>query len=324
MKWVITAILIALILTAAVFIAGYFMYRFAIVRNKKQINFWEHDLTNNGKLDEAYFGRVKEGEKFIRSLPYEKVQITSHDGLKLCGRLFEQENARGTFIMVHGYRSHGLWDFSCAAREIFGRGFNMLIVDQRSHGYSEGSHIGFGEFERFDVVGWAKYVEKRFPALPIVMDGVSMGAATVMMGCSAGYPEAVKAINADCGYTTPGAICRETLKNWFKLPPFPLYYASKIWNLLLAHYDLDKTSSRASMEMLSNYSHRINVLIAHGKADGFVPYRMSMENIHAFDNDPTQFELFSVENADHGMSYLKDTKGYSEAIDRLLAKAGIQ
>ncbi|MBO4944768.1 MAG: hypothetical protein J6C91_05885, partial [Muribaculaceae bacterium] len=41
-------------------------------------------------------------------------------------------------------------DFSCATEFYYSLGFNLLLVDQRSHGRSDGKYIGFGALERLD------------------------------------------------------------------------------------------------------------------------------------------------------------------------------
>ena len=303
-------------------IGGWYMYRFAVLKGgRAQRNVWVDDPKPFADLTEEDFAKIVRDVKYLREFPREQICITSHDGLKLAGHLFQVENPRGIVIMAHGYRSSAPFDFSGALQDFNALGFSCLLMDQRAHGYSEGKYIGFGALERYDAAAWAKYCENRWPHLPVVMDGVSMGAATVMMGCSVGYPDNVRALIADCGYTTPGAICRRTLKRWFKLPPFPIYHAAKLFVRIMAGYDLDEVSSAESLAKMRK-EHPIPVLIAHGKKDDFVPCCMSEENYAVFEGDDSA-EIFLAENADHGLAYLRDKPGYTEALHRLFAKAGI-
>lgn len=323
MKTVIIIVLsLAAFLSLLTFGGGYYMYRFAIVRDRRgrrQTNFWQEDIKRYDGTSDGDWKMICAGYNFIKSMNAERVYITSNDGLKLCGHVIENPARRGVFIMVHGYRSCGVYDFSCAARPVYDRGFSLLIIDQRAHGDSEGEQIGFGALERFDVVRWAEYADNRWANLPVVMDGVSMGAASVMMGAGVGYPPNVRAIIADCSYSTPGAICRKTLYDWFHLPPFPVYYGARFWTRILAHYDLDGVSSKESLAALGD---GVAVLIAHGKADSFVPYQMSVENSGVF-GERECFEFFTSEGAEHAMSFVRDTDSYLCAIERLFEKAGI-
>lgn len=318
---VILAVLAGLFLLFT-FGGGYYMYRFAIVRKKKK-DYWREELHPSDTFTEEEKADIRRGEAFIRSHANEVITIESRDGLKLSAHLIENEVPVGLVIMVHGYRSHPMLDFSCAVEPFYRYGFSMLLIDHRAHGWSEGSHIGFGVTERDDVVRWAEYAKNRWSDLPVILDGVSMGGATVMMGAGLGYPDNVKAIIADCGYTSPGAICKKVLRQWFRLPPFPLYYGAKFWVKLLAGYDLDGASSAEALKSLSERADRPCVLIAHGMADDFVPYAMALECRAAMPEEDDRVWFVSSETAGHGLAFLKDREKYIAALEEMYAKAGV-
>lgn len=322
---------IVLVLFLANLAAGYYMYRFAVVRDhsgKRQRNLWEEELEPNRHMTEAQNAMMKEGADYIKSHVSELVRIKSHDGLTLVGHIVEAEpdktgrriGPRGVFIMVHGYRSHAVYDFSCAVKTVCEMGFDCLLIDMRAHGYSEGEKIGFGALEKYDLARWAAFADDRW-GLPIVLDGISMGAATVMMGAEVGYPPSVRAIIADCGYTNAGEICKRTLRRWFNLPPFPIYYTAKVFVKLLAGYDLGKTDSESGLNEIKK--RRIPILIAHGNADGFVPYSMGEQNMSILGGD-SGAELFTADGADHGMAFIVERDGYIDAIHRLFRRAGLE
>lgn len=318
-----TALIIAAVLVLLLVIVtlggGYYMYRFAIVRKKRSHDYWNEPLKPIEYAPEEMHKQMFRGEQFIKSQNTEIVKITSFDGLQLAARVLDCEKPRAAVILVHGYRSHPVNDFSCVFEFYTKMNFAIIAIDHRAHGISEGKHIGFGVTERYDIVDWAKYAGERWSGVPVVLDGVSMGGATVMMGAGVGYPDNVRAIIADCGYTTPGAICRKVLKQWFHLPPFPIYYAAKLFVRLFAGYNLDGASSRESLEKLKGKN--IPVLIAHGKADDFVPYEMSVENMKAFDEG--EAVLITSEEAPHGMAFFYSQDEYVKAIHDLFKRAGI-
>lgn len=324
MTLAITIVSVILLLVLAVVLgAGYYMYRFCTVRDnsgKRQKNYWETNLTPSSSYTDAVREEMLAGEKYIKSHITEVHRIKSHDGLTLVAHSVEGEcsSPRGVVIMSHGYRSHAVNDFSCAVEAMNERGFICLLIDQRGHGYSEGNKIGFGATEKYDIVRWCAYAEEHFD-LPVVLDGVSMGSSILMMGGEVGYPESVRAIICDCGYSNQGDICKLTLKKWFGLPPFPVYYAAKLFIRLFAGYDIDKTDTEKGLVELKKRN--IPMLIAHGDADGFVPYSMSERNYSIVENANT--ELFTACGADHGMSFLVKKDEYSAAIDRLFIRAGL-
>ena len=131
----IAVLFLALVLAA--FGAGYYMFRFAIVRKPPKEDYWDPAVplwdTNTDITPEEY-EKMNRGADYIKSLPYETVYITSHDGLRLGGRLFETTKTpcRGMYILVHGYRSHSIYDFSCVVKLLLDEGFSCLLIDHRA------------------------------------------------------------------------------------------------------------------------------------------------------------------------------------------------
>ncbi|MBE6726705.1 MAG: alpha/beta hydrolase [Ruminococcaceae bacterium] len=308
-------------------VGGYLLYYFTIRRDDRRSNKgWDEPLKPYGNTGEEEFARMREGEAFLKGRMAEFVTLTSRDGLTLWARYFAHPEPRGIFLMVHGYRSSSIQDFSGAVLPIWNMGYSLFMIDQRAMGRSEGKALCFGIKERYDVIDWANYLKERFPDLPVVADGVSMGSGTVLYACGLGWPDNVKAVIADCGYSSPGAICRKCMKQWYHLPPFPIYYCAKLWTRILAGIDLDSINARECLEKLKDrslYPKPLPILLAHGRKDGFVPYEMSEENMKAFGPKDTFAELFTSDTADHGMAFLRDYDGYMEAIGRLFDKAGL-
>ena len=130
-------------------VGGVYMYFYAVVRDhsgKRQENLWEKEIAPHPGYSEENRKKIIEGAKYIKSHITEVVRIKSHDGPTLVGHVVAPENTapRGVFIMVHGYRSHAVHDFSCAVKAVNDLGYACLLIDQRAHGFSEGEKIGFG------------------------------------------------------------------------------------------------------------------------------------------------------------------------------------
>jgi len=323
MKIVLGILLALFVVTMA---AGWYMARFACLR-KKVPDYWTHPEA----LPEFYkhiapedLPVVEEGRKFLLDNAGEPVFITSRDGLQLQGHYIPPVGeAKGIYLQVHGYRSHPLCDFIGAALPMHRDGYGLFLIDQRACGGSEGKYITFGLLERYDVLEWCRYLQNRFPDLPVILDGISMGASTVMLAAGeADLPENVGGVIADCGFTSPAAICKKVLKQWFSLPPFPIYYAAVLWIRWMCGvwFTLPSTSEKARHTVgdcsLALEKNTLPTLIAHGAADSFVPHQMSLDNYaHC---DKSRCALLSVPEAEHGIAYLLDKDGYHKALDRLL------
>jgi pimeloyl-ACP methyl ester carboxylesterase len=68
-------------------------------------------------------------------------------------------------------------------------GYNVLMPDNRAHGASDGTLIGYGVTDKCDLTKWTDQLIKTNPKSKITYFGLSMGAATVMMASGQIYPK---------------------------------------------------------------------------------------------------------------------------------------
>ena len=262
--------------------------------------------------DEQYAPYREQSEKMIRAalaVPYEDVFITSFDGLRLHAKLYTAADPKAPVqIMMHGYKSAAERDFCGGLREGLDGGFNVLLVDQRAHGESEGKYLSFGINERFDCLYWANYAAERFGSdVKIYLYGISMGAATVLMASDLPLPKSVSGIVADCGYTSPRDIIISVLRE-HHVPAARLIYAlARFGARLFCGFDLSSASAPDALRRST-----IPVLFIHGDDDRFVPCRMSRENYEA--SAAQHKRLLIVPRAGHGLSYMLDRTAYLTAL----------
>lgn len=112
-----------------------------------------------GRRWEPYAAQLDEGIAHIRAAAWEDRWITSFDGLRLHGRLLRGEGRRSV-LLVHGYHSSGENDFCGIFDYYASRGYNILLIDQRGHGLSEGRELAYGLRERRDVLDWARALRR--------------------------------------------------------------------------------------------------------------------------------------------------------------------
>ena len=241
--------------------------------------------------------------KNAQAIPYEDVWIKSFDGLKLHGRFYFTAQNAPTQIMFHGYRSAAVRDFCGGLKEGLEAGYNVLLIDQRAHGESEGKYLTFGILERRDCLAWTEYVCERMGAdSKILLYGISMGAATVLMASGLALPANVIGIVADCGYTSPESIIKKVMHDR-KYPASILYPLTRLGAKLYGHFDLEETSAPAALKRSG-----IPVFFVHGDDDRFVPWEMSRENYQASSAEIKHF--LTIPSAGHGISYIVDRKKY--------------
>ncbi len=327
-----TLAIVLLVFTVVTLIAGFFMARFACLRKKNYRDYWTNpeNIPIYEHLKEADIPMVQAGREFLLTHTEKPVSITSRDGLKLVGRFLPPEenpdNPKGIYLQVHGYRSHPLCDFPGAAVYMHNEGYGVFLIDHRAMGSSEGRYITFGMLERYDVADWCAYLQERFPHTPVLLDGVSMGGSTVLLAAGEPLTDNVVGVIADCGYTSPAAICKKCLRQWFHLPPFPIYYAACLWLRLfcgvwfsLPNGKSEKARYRTGDCTLAVEKTKLPILIAHGEGDDFVPHAMAQEIFAHGDTDKVTF--LSVPGAAHGMAWMEDRESYRAAIRDLWKRA---
>lgn len=281
---------------------GYYAYRIAFFSPRKNRNCIPD--TSSPKYD-PYRSEMKRIFEQLQNRPFETVTTRSRDGLMLSGRYYHVQDGAPLDIGFHGYRSSPLTDFSGGSELSFHLGHNLLLVDQRAHGNSEGKTISFGIQERYDVLSWANFAVQRFGQdTKIILYGISMGAATVLMASELELPANVRGIIADCPYSSALDIIlhvgkKTSLPQWL-IRPFTIWGAK-----VFGGFDVQEITAAQAVAYA-----KIPILIIHGEADTFVPCAMS--DIAA--SNPEMVSRITVPGAEHGISYLVDTQRYCQTV----------
>ena len=297
-------------LAAAVVGILVYCYEFAFHRNEKRVAKEKH--APEGEQYEPYRDVIIKGAENILDAPYEKVTITSRDGITLAGRYYHTADGAPVSIIFHGYRSNIGCDCNGGYSLSIKNGYNVLAVYQRAHRESGGRTITFGVKERYDCLDWIEYIIKRNgDDTKILLMGLSMGAATVLMAGGLNLPANVKGIFADCGYSSPKEIL-QTVAKQMGYPVQPTYFFVRLSARLFGGFDPEEASAVDALKKC-----KVPVLIIHGDDDRFVPCQMSHDNYEACASEK---ELLIVKGAGHGLSYCVDAKSYEETVQKFIHK----
>jgi len=149
---------------------------------KKHIN----EMSFGEKLSAIAFG-VRVSKSLVvdsLSIPHTNIQLVTDDSIHLAAWYCENNiddtivNAKGTVIMFHGHGSsrsgiiNEAWVF-------YRLGYNVMMVDFRAHGESEGNTCTVGYYESKDVKAAYDYVTSKGEKY-IVLYGISLGASTII------------------------------------------------------------------------------------------------------------------------------------------------
>ena len=297
-------------LTASIMALLMYCYHLAFRRDEKRVS--KEKEAPTGEQYEPFHDVIIKGAHNILDAEYEKVSITSRDGIKLVGRYYHTADGSPVSIIFHGYRSNIGTDCNGGYSLSLRNGYNVLAVYQRAHRESGGKTITFGVKERYDCLDWIEYILKRNGEdTKILLMGLSMGAATVLMAGGLELPANVKGIFADCGYSSPKEILQTVIKQ-MGYPVKPTYFFVRLSAKLFGGFDPEEASAVDAMKKC-----KVPVLIIHGDDDRFVPCKMSQDN---YDACTSEKELLIVKGAGHGLSYCVDAKSYEEAVEGFIKK----
>lgn len=298
-----TVYLIVCSIPAVLLGGAYYAYRIAFYAPMKDR---EKIPEIKGEKYEVHKNALRDLFRQLQNKPCEFVTIQSRDGLTLSGRYYHVKDGAPLAIGFHGYRSCWLTDFCGGADIAFQMEQNVLLIDERAHGKSQGRSITFGIKERQDLLCWIDYALERFGAdIQIILYGVSMGGATVLMASGLELPGNVKGIIADCPYSSPLDIILEVGKQT-GYPP-KLIRPFVIWGArIFGGFDVKEISAEEAVK----YS-KIPILIIHGADDNFVPADMSEVIAKA---NPEMITRHTFPGADHALSYMVDTSKYRKLV----------
>lgn len=313
MKIVLIVLIVIIILViVALGIIGYKGMEFAIVRRPpKPITPPKEDAS-----PVAIF-RYEHREaqlQWLEGWGYEKIVLIGRDNKKLVGYYFKaKEPTHRTTLAIHGYRCDGGFEeyMFFAPMYLEKLGMNLLLVDDYAHHNSEGKYIGFGWMDRLDCIQWANWLVEQDTNVEILLQGVSMGAATVLnSGGDSNLPSAVKGIVSDCSFSSTEKEIQIVMVDNNILPVFPFYYVTSLFSKLFAGYFFSEGDVVASTSRI-----KLPVLFIHGEEDKFVPTNMVYQ-LH--DACTSKKFLLTVPNAAHAESFLTDQLTYLNAVKQLI------
>lgn len=161
------------------------------------------------------------------NLPFEDVEVTNGDGMKLVGWFIPSENG-AVIIMQHGYKATRK-EMLNEAQMLHKHGYGILITTVRAHDYSEGEFISLGINEMSDMDAWYQYLISRDDINPnqIGILGNSYGGMLSIQYAS--QNENIKAVVANCAFSSMQDTVSTSVKHFTGLPEFPFVPLIVFW-----------------------------------------------------------------------------------------------
>lgn len=135
------------------------------------------------KLSSLFFGvrSPKSVNDVVPDMAYETINLYTKDSLKLEGWHCKQPSAKGAVVLFHGHGSSKS-KILPEAEYFYSLGYDVLLMDFRAHGGSDGNTCTIGYDEAEDVKLAYDYISKTHKN--IYLWGISLGAATISRAVS--------------------------------------------------------------------------------------------------------------------------------------------
>jgi len=297
--WIILGILILLVVP--LFGIPLIVFQILLVRTNPEK--WGRDCSM--PEDKPYLQMHEEGRQWAEKHAEQKKEVSVRsDGLKLCGEYFDFGNKKAV-IIIPGRMESCIYSYYFA--EPFRQaGCNVLVIDNRAHGLSEGKYncLGFKEYR--DILAWSRLLHEEFGIEGIVLHGICIGSETSLFTITAKKcPEYVKGMIGEGMYVN----FYESLKNHMieqKRPMYPFIYIIVfwIWAFTGAHIMTDGPLKRIR-------GLKKPILFLHSRED---IYSFPELAVKLYDACPSQKEIVWFETGDHSRIRTVHKEKYDRAI----------
>ena len=257
-------------------------------------------------------------EMWVKGLEWQKgeasfikeLSIKSNDGLKLVGEWFDYGFDK-TVIILPGRRETLVYSYFYS-NPYKDAGVNVLVVDQRAHGFSEGKYSTGGIKEAEDVSLWMKYLHDELGQKDIILHGICVGTCCSTIVATKYKTDYLKAIILDSAFVS----YKEIYKNHYvetghKL--FPVFYQIWWWFKRYTKCDINESYPEKYMPQID-----LPILFIWGTKDVYCVPEKSQELYDACASKNKEIQWF--EGATHSKVRLFDSDRYDSVIRDFLAR----
>ena len=241
---------------------------------------------------------------------YKKDVHIVYDGLNLYGEYYDLGYDRAVIILSG--RTESLRYGYYFAKPYSDAGYNVLVIDSRCHGYSDGTYLTLGFEESKDDLAWAAFLHDTYGLQTIVFHGICMGAAGGMLAItSAQCPEYIKGIVTEGMY----ANFSESMKNHLierKKLLFPVmqcldYQFKKNTGHSMRHGPIDVIGTMDKP-----------LLMIQSKMDKYSSPSLAVKMVGLCPSKEKKLVLY--EHGDHSMLRMTDTELYDSEVTLFLQR----
>jgi uncharacterized protein len=242
-------------------------------------------------------------------VPQQPVEFESK-GLKLRGWWVDHDQPKCVMICLHGFMMNRA-ELSPFAPKLHSKGAAFLFFDFPAHGKSQGKTCAFGYEERFCVLDSIALAKDRYPGVPIVLVGSSMGAVAAAFAV-AEHGDGVSALILDSAYDK----LTDAVSGWW------YFIAGRTAQILLkpAIWVAAPLAGVKPTDVVVSDALKLvtcPTLILHGEEDTLAPPKAAQHNYEAL-SGPKELVWFPGRN--HSEARWEDATRYFDQVENFLQK----
>jgi len=245
------------------------------------------------------------GEKYDS---YRKTLNINSEGFNLVAEYFDFGYDK-TVIIIPGRSESGTYSyyFSEPYRK---SGYNVLAIDNRCHGLSEGKYNTLGLKEYKDVLAWGKLIHNEYHINKIYIHGICIGSATAIHLLSReNVPSYFVGLTAEGTYITFEELFNNQLRKR-KKPVFPYTKLVLFLIRLKAGVSLKKNSPINEIDRI-----KVPILFLYSKQDSFAKPDKSLE---LFNKVTSKKKLVWFDEGEHSHIRIHNMEKYDNSIIEFL------
>ena len=282
------------------FIVAFILFTIMMKRTKKEK--WSRTCSNEELAQREMYDIGMRW--YERNKEYKKEVHIVNEGMNLYGEYYDFGYRRAV-IVVPG-RTESLRYGYYFAKPYVENGYNLLVIDQRAHGESDGRYNTVGFDEHRDLIAWAEYIHTHHEVESIVLHGICIGASCSLFAMTAPTcPDYIVAMVAEGMYPT----FYESFKNHMialKKPTFPYMGLINMWMKVHTGYSM----KYGPVHVINQYHKPL--LMIHSKEDlySLPDAAQKMYDVSPADNK----RLVWFEHGEHSQLRYADAEAYDNAI----------
>lgn len=311
-------VIIVLIVLAVILVVGVVPMVFVTfpIAKREYINMFERDSEekwgreNSCPENEEHSVMFDAGMEWGRAHKDVMTEVSIvNDGLNLYGEYYNFGSNRCVVILPG--RAESLLYCYYFAEPYVKLGYNILVVDQRAHGNSDGEKSGVGISETGDIKAWMEHIKEKFGDEKFLIHGICIGSSTAIFLAAMHLPY-LEAIVLEGPFKSFNNVLIQRTKAVGK-PPYPI-----VWEM--GYLFKKRAGINIYREKPMNYISKIKIptLFLCGKQDYSSLPKYSVKMFERCTAEPKEIVWF--DEGAHSHLRIRNVDKYDEAIENFVNK----